>query len=96
MKAAFYGYSIILAFLFAGKATGQNLVFDWIPVKQSTADLSLEGWELISSSGLSWPDGRQSVVTFWQPRSRIQVVWRCFSSFDKFEQHTGELCKRPE
>lgn len=42
-------------------------------------------WELVTSSGLSWPDGRQAIITFWrqkQSSSGQTSMLRCVDYFD--------------
>lgn len=60
----------------------------------TSARLATDGWELISSSGLSWPDGRQAVVTFWRGNDR--AIRRCNDFFDADMQQTGGLCYEPK
>ena len=69
----------------------QSLAAEWQPMfGTTTADLAAAGWEIQTSSGLSWPDGRQSIVTFW--RYKTYLV-RCSTAFQADELQTGELCK---
>ena len=44
----------------------------WARDPHSTSGgLAATGWKLLGTAGLSWPDGRQAVVTFWiQPSKR--------------------------
>src|SRR5262245_35208891 len=48
-----------------------------------------EGWQLVSSSGLSWPHGKQAIVTFWR---KGNIHRRCLDYFDADMQQTGGLC----
>ncbi|TXN46305.1 hypothetical protein [Methylobacterium sp. WL7] len=60
----------------------------------TSANLSAAPSQLVGSSGLSWPDGRQAVVTFWSAKTRRTTI-RCTAYFDKDMQQTGEKCERP-
>jgi hypothetical protein len=42
--------------------------------------------------GLSWPDGRQAIVTFWKAENS---VFRCIDYFDTSMQSTGGGCYSP-
>jgi hypothetical protein len=38
----------------------------WSPSQEDTSHgLASAGWKFLGASGLSWPDGRQAIVTFW-------------------------------
>jgi hypothetical protein len=43
-------------------------------------------------STLSWPDGRQAVVTMWN--SKLGDFARCFDYFDAKMNQTGGKCER--
>ena len=60
----------------------------------TSAGLSSIPSQLVGSSGLSWPDGRQALVTFWSAKNHRSTV-RCTAYFDKDMQQTGEKCERP-
>jgi hypothetical protein len=55
--------------------------------------LVAKGWALVASTGLSWPDGRQAIVTFWKPNDGNAKV-RCFAYYTKDMTPTGERCER--
>ncbi len=62
----------------------------------SSAGLAAQGWEQTSSSGLSWPDGSQAVVSFWQLEADdLRLTLRCVSLFDLHLQPTGDQCYQP-
>ena len=48
-----------------------------------------EGWRVVTSSGLSWPDGRQAVVSFW---TNGTMTMRCTDYFEADMTPTGGLC----
>jgi hypothetical protein len=51
------------------------------------------GGELLGSSGLSWPDGRQAIITFWRLESG--AIARCIDYFQSDMQFSGASCQRP-
>ena len=65
--------------------------WEWQPGVTS-ASLALDGFEPISSAGLSWPDGRQSTVTYWK---RDDAIRECHISYDAAMTETGDMCKAP-
>ena len=63
----------------------------------TSASLSAEGWRNTSSSGLSWPDGRRAVISYWQLETGdAPFTLRCISSFDVNLQPTGDECYQPK
>jgi len=77
----------------ANSAAAQS--WEWLP-GMTSAKLAASGWKLEGSAGLSWPDGRQSIVTFWS--SVIEgnrMTFRCITALAADEQQTGDLCKQP-
>jgi hypothetical protein len=58
----------------------------------SAASLARDGWQFLAMSTLSWPDGRQAVVTMWQ--SDLGDHARCFDYFDADMRQTGGKCER--
>lgn len=64
----------------------------------SSATLASEGADLVASTGFSWPDGRQALVTFWRP-TQEPYIWadtvRCVDYFDGSMQSTGGACYIP-
>src|SRR5664279_512133 len=58
----------------------------------TSAELARGGWKYLSMSTLSWPDGRQAVVTLWS--SKLGDFARCFDYFDPAMHQTGGKCER--
>ncbi len=58
----------------------------------TSAHLARDGWTFLSMSTLSWPDGRQAVVTLWN--SQLGDFARCFDYFDAEMHQTGGKCER--
>jgi hypothetical protein len=58
----------------------------------SSAELARGGWKYLGMSTLSWPDGRQAVVTMWS--SKLGDFARCFDYFDAAMHQTGGKCER--
>ncbi len=58
----------------------------------SSAALARDGWKFLAMSTLSWPDGRQAVVTMWV--SQLGDFARCFDYFDANMVPTGGKCER--
>src|SRR5262249_31970640 len=65
----------------------------FVPGQTSANVASTKGAQLKSSSGLSWPDGRQVIISFWQLGS-LQL--RCRTFFDIDMRETGDICERPQ
>ena len=49
----------------------------------SSATLSLTYWEMVGSTGHSWHDGTQTIVTFWKLIGDKPSHIRCHSYFNK-------------
>lgn len=61
----------------------------------NSSSLAREGAELLTSTGLNWPDGSQAIVTFWRPVQEPYTwanVVRCIDYFDVAMQSTGGVC----
>ena len=58
----------------------------------SSAALARGGWKFLGMASLSWPDGRQAVVTMWN--SELGDFARCFDYFDAEMNQTGGKCER--
>ena len=58
----------------------------------TSAELARDGWKYLGMSTMSWPDGRQAVVTLWN--SKIGDFARCFDYFDAAMHQTGVKCER--
>ena len=57
------------------------------------------GADHLSAVGLSWPDGRQAIVTFWYIDSygfKGGETFRCIDYFDAAMQSTGGVCYTPK
>lgn len=49
--------------------------------------------KIVSSSGLSWPDGRQALITYVEViQGKQKWLYRCVDSTNKDFQSTGQLC----
>jgi hypothetical protein len=58
----------------------------------SSAALARDGWKFLSMSTMSWPDGRQALVTLWV--SQLGDFARCFDYFDAKMIQVGGKCER--
>jgi len=58
----------------------------------TSASLARDGWKFLAMSTLSWPDGRQALVTMWG--SQLGDFARCFDYFDAKMNQTGGKCER--
>ena len=63
-----------------------------LDAEASSAALARDGWKFLGVSTLSWPDGRQAVVTMWM--SQLGDFARCFDYFDAKMVPTGGKCER--
>ena len=63
-------------------------------VNETSQALAVRGLELVTSSGFSWPDGRQAIVTFWQQSGEAPEpkMYRCIDYFNKRMEPTGGRC----
>jgi len=88
---------VVFATLSVGPTVAQNTNNKWQFVPGlSSANLSSTPWELISTSALSWPDGRQAIVTFWRDRANAAgATIRCTAYFNPDMVQTGEKCEQP-
>ncbi len=57
----------------------------------SSASLARDGWKFLSMATMSWPDGRQAVVTLWV--NQLGDFARCFDYFDARMVQTGGKCE---
>ena len=70
---------------------------DWLLIypQPSSGSLAMSGFDQTAAAGLSWPDGRQAVVTFWTLQAETDLfIYRCVSYFDAALVPTGEQCAR--
>jgi len=58
----------------------------------TSAEMARGGWKYLGMSTLSWPDGRQAVVTMWS--SKLGDFARCFDYFDAAMHPTAGKCER--
>jgi hypothetical protein len=58
----------------------------------TSATLARSDWKFLSMSTMSWPDGRQAVVTMWT--SQLGDFARCFDYFNAAMNQTGGKCER--
>lgn len=90
-------YAVVLTLLASG-ADARNDRWEVVPGLTS-ANLASTPWVLLSSAGLSWPDGRQAIVTFWTGsrnlREKDTLYIRCTAYFDASMRATGEKCEQP-
>ena len=63
-----------------------------LDAEATSAVLARAGWKFLSMSTMSWPDGRQAVVTMWT--SDLGDFARCFDYFDAAMEQTGGKCER--
>ena len=80
----------------AGRQDAGSAAPRWeLLVGMTSAQLAAAGWELVASSGLSWPDGRQGLVTFWRAVfDGRPFLFRCVTAFDAYMEEAGEACKQ--
>ena len=63
-----------------------------LDAEASSAALARDGWKFLAMSTMSWPDGRQAVVTMWV--NQLGDFARCFDYFDAKMVQTGGKCER--
>ncbi len=72
--------------------TSENGYGVWgFDAEASSASLARDGWKFLALSTLSWPDGRQAVVTMWV--NQLGDFARCFDYFDAHMIQTGGKCE---
>ena len=69
----------------------------WRPVEElQSSNLAKDGWEVRASSGLSWPDGKQAIYTYWsRVRDGKLSTILCAAFFRRDMKATKETCFRP-
>ena len=69
--------------------------WEWLP-GMTSAKLAAAGWEIKASAGMSWPDGRQSLITFWygEVDEGVQFTMRCIDDFNESLSSTGGSCQQ--
>ncbi len=63
-----------------------------LDVEASSAALARDGWKFLAMSTMSWPDGRQAMVTMWM--NQLGDFARCFDYFDAHMVQAGGKCER--
>jgi hypothetical protein len=86
-----------------GLTLGEAKADDWIglPGVSSASLAKAQGWRLAGTTAMSWPDGRQAIVTFWErcyekPSDNTDglcFTQRCIDYFDEAMSQTGSYCK---
>jgi hypothetical protein len=68
----------------------------WVPVGGLTSSrfAATPGAGLLTSAGLSWPDGRQAIITFWNVEGK--TILRCIDYFDVSMVASGGICSQPK
>jgi hypothetical protein len=75
-----------------------NATSKWVPVAGTrSATLASSGWELAGSTGITFHNQTQAVVTFWRfgampNESRVR---RCVDYFDSLFRPIGGYCAEP-
>ena len=98
MKLALFALALLLAPLDASAAENRETAGApgagvWgLDPSATSASLARDGWKFLALSTLSWPDGRQAVVTLWT--SKLGDYARCFDYFDAAMKQTGSKCER--
>jgi hypothetical protein len=75
-----------IGLFFAPHAAHEQLGWTTVPGVRSSQVATTEGAKLISSTGHSWPDGKQAVVTFWEVG---ELFLRCIDYFGADTVATG-------
>ncbi len=98
MKLALLAFALLLAPLAASAAENRQTAGEagagvWgLDPDATSASLARDGWKFLAMSTMSWPDGRQAVVTLWQ--SKLGDYARCFDYFDAALKQAGGKCER--
>ena len=91
MAGALRALGFVLLLIATSSANGRETT--WILDSEAeSAALARTGWQFLGTTGLSWPDGRQAIVTFW--RSSLGDVVRCIDYYDSNLQTSGSICHR--
>jgi hypothetical protein len=94
--------TLLAAWLMFGVGFQAAVASEWeMKPGNSSANLAATNdWDLISSSAMSWPDGRQLLITFWEsqfsPKDGVRILVRCYDYFAADMQSTGAICYTPE
>jgi hypothetical protein len=98
MKSVLLALALLLTPLVAHAADNRETAGEpgagvWgVDPKATSASLARGGWKFLAMSTMSWPDGRQAVVTMWQ--SKLGDFARCFDYFDAGLKQAGGKCER--
>lgn len=57
-----------------------------------SGDLASRGWRMLGVTSMSWPDGRQAVMSFWRSPDGAETS-RCIDYFDASMQEEGGSCE---
>ena len=75
------------------QTAGEPAAWVWgLDAEATSATLARGEWKFLALSTMSWPDGRQAVVTLWN--SPLGDFARCFDYFDAAMNQTGGKCER--
>jgi len=101
MKPVVLALALLLSLLASGIANaadnretaGEPGAGTWgLDPKATSASLARDGWKFLAMSTMSWPDGRQAIVTLWM--SKLGDYARCFDYFDAALKQAGGKCER--
>lgn len=90
--------AIALAHSSSAAAEKAQVTWRYLPETTSAGLASSGQCRLLESSGLSWPDGAQALVTFWSCGKRAtphDTVTRRVDYFSRDMQDTGSKCEMP-
>jgi len=85
---------IVISIFASSVINAQNIGRDWVYQRNtSLTDLFTVGTSVGSTAGLSWPDGRQAIITYVNtPGPQGSVVYRCVEYFDEEMNLTNSRC----
>ena len=92
-------YAVLISISLLGPAKGDGWVL--LPGKTSASFAKARGWFLVGTAAMSWSDGRQGLVTFWQRcyeqpsdiSDGLCFTQRCIDFFDASLSETGGICQ---
>jgi hypothetical protein len=83
--------AVLLLVAWGGAQAQESTTEGWTPVPSITSGgLAQTGCQLLGTTGLSWADGRQGIVTFCHCPSGNTL--RCLDYFDAEMSATGGRC----
>ena len=86
--------ALIVACAFSSSVLATKDALDgWVPSSQTSSQLAKAKWKLTGTTGLSWPDGRQAIITFWM--SNDGKIRRCVDYMKSDMVSTGGKCMKP-